>query len=130
MNKKGEKEFALAFQHLASLMNCRSEFIPDVIPLKRYGKIIAHRRPFDAVLYTPDKVYSIEFKYQYGKLKDHQRQTGKAINDIILSYYVIRKKVNSKLHTIYTIENVNGDNLFQTNDLQNIIVAFRENYED
>jgi len=110
---KREANFAKDFGLVAKLCWCNLEIVPDFIPLKRYGKIVAHRLPFDAVLITSHKVYCIEFKYQYGKLIDHQERTGQRINRINQCYYVVRKKVNKKMQPIYTIETEGKEIIFK-----------------
>jgi hypothetical protein len=126
MNEKHESKFATAFVNVATVYGCHVDIIPDVIPLKRYGRIVAHKRPYDAVLVTPDHVYCIEFKYQFGKLKLHQHNTGKRINKINQCYYVVRKKVSTKLVTTYQIENIHKLIIFKSHSLADIIDKFKQ----
>jgi len=121
---KNEAAFQKNFAQVASLLGCKLNTIPDIIPLKRYGKLVAHKRPHDAVLITPKKVYCIEFKYKYGKLSPHQKRTGEALEAINRSaYYVVRMKPKKNKH-IYTIETTK-EVIYETSDIKALVEYFK-----
>ena len=131
MNKKPEKDFQNAFAQLAQFMGCTLEEIPDYIPdgdgRGGYRKFKAKKRPFDAVLVTPLRVYCLEFKYQNGVCLPHQENTGRRIRKVNrVAYFVVRKKVLKKTGTIYTIEDDLKNVIFQTNDMHKLIKIFKE----
>jgi len=127
---KHEQKFEKDLERIAPLFGCLYIKIPDFIPLKRYGDIIAHRRPFDAVLFMPyrDKFYGgntfcIECKIDNNKLKPHQKVTQDKICEVNKSYYILRKKFLKK-GVVYRIEQPEKNVLWETNKIEKIIEFF------
>jgi len=120
---KKESAFEKQLEVYAPIYKCLYMKIPDIIPLKRYGKITAHRRPFDAILLTPTANYLIECKVDNNTLKPHQQATQERINAINGSYYVLRKKFLKK-GIVYRIEQQNTV-LLATDKIDDIFKYFK-----
>ena len=128
MNEKSfEKEFAFRAK-LAGMLYVK---IPDPIMTNYRLRNMARRgisdeplRPFDGILITPGNNYCLEFKYQYGKLKYHQKLNQDAINKINKSFYVIRK-IKRKYEIIYRIE-YNNEIIYETKQIENLLSFFEE----
>jgi len=96
-NKAREKAFEAELAHLAAIMRCAYIKIPD--PLVTATKIKDRKnfmmteckRPFDAILVTPNGNYCIECKYNYTPLAEHQKANLARINEINDSAWVLRK---------------------------------------
>ena len=91
-NESPERDFESELTRIAPLYGCLYIKIPDFINAP-VNKIIAHKRPFDAVIITPLQNFCIECKYGYNKLLPHQKDTQDKINKINKSYFVIRKRI-------------------------------------
>lgn len=122
---KKETVFENDLKYYASLFNCAYIKIPDFIPLKRYGQITAHRRPFDGILITKTKNICIECKIDTNKLKFHQQQIQDYINKINQSYYILRKKFLKK-GILYRIEQPEKIILMQSDKIEDIYKYFDE----
>jgi len=128
MNNKPETEFQNAFAQLAQFRGATLETIPDFIPERKagggYTKFRAHKRPFDAILATPIKVYCLEFKYQHGSLLPHQENTGRRIHIVNPeAYRIVRKKLLKK-GFVYSVETYKKEVEFETGDLLKFVDFF------
>ena len=124
-NNKPESEFESSLIHIAPLYGCLYIKIPDFINAP-VNKIIAHKRPFDGIICTPQQNFCIECKINYGKQKEHQIETEKKINAVNNSYYLLRKKIYAKNGKIDYIIERNGLKLFKTNDITKIFAYFKD----
>ena len=124
-NNKPETEFEKSLIHIAPLYGCLYIKIPDFINAP-VNKIIAHKRPFDGIICTPNQNYCIECKINYGKQKEHQVETEKKINSINNSYYLLRKKIYAKNGKIEYIVEQNMEKLFKTNDITKLFEFFKD----
>ena len=123
-NESPERDFEAELTRIASLYGCLYIKIPDFIHA-RENSIIAHKRPFDAVIITPLQNFCIECKYGYGKLKDHQKLIGDKINLVNRSYFVVRKKIYVKTRAIeYRIEQ--NEFVFCTSKIDDIFKFFKD----
>ncbi len=128
MNEKSfEKEFAFRAK-LAGMLYVK---IPDPIMTNYRLRNMARRgisdeplRPFDGILITPGNNYCLEFKYQYGKLKYHQKLNQDAINKINKSFYVIRmiKRKNDNIYKIIQNDKI----ILETKNIEEIINYFKK----
>jgi len=128
MNEKSfEKEFAFRAK-LAGMLYVK---IPDPIMTNYRLRNMARRgisdeplRPFDGILITPGNNYCLEFKYQYGKLKYHQKLNQDAINKINNSFYVIRmiKRKNDNIYKIIQNDKI----ILETKNIEEIINYFKK----
>jgi len=128
MNEKSfEKEFAFRAK-LAGMLYIK---IPDPIMTNYRLRNMARRgisdeplRPFDGILITPGNNYCLEFKYQYGKLKYHQKLNQDAINKINNSFYVIRmiKRKNDNIYKIIQNDKI----ILETKNIEEIINYFKK----
>jgi len=116
---KPEAQFEKDLELLAPMFGCAYFKIPDVIPLKRYGKLIAHVRPFDAVLVTPKRTYAIECKINYGKLSPHQLRNRERVDEINGTFVVLRK-IFLKNKIKYRIELLDGK--WETDDIREVFI--------
>ena len=89
-----EKEFAF----IANRFDMLYFKIPDPIyskdkieTMRNKGRSDEHKRPFDGVLITKGQNYCIEFKVGYKALSPHQIHNERKINQINISFLVIRK---------------------------------------
>ena len=116
-------------------MKCRYIKIPDIPPklmyeIVKYNRydIQVKKRPFDAIMITPNKNYCIECKINYDTFLPHQKIEQTRINKINpYSFFVIRKKYLTK-KIIITIEYEN-EVVFKTNDLEKVIMWFKNKGE-
>ena len=123
-NNKPEEEFEKTLIHIAPLYGCLYIKIPDFINAP-VNKIIAHKRPFDAVIITPLQNYCIECKINYGKQKDHQKLIGDKINAVNRSYFIVRKKIYAKTRAIeYSVEQ--NKFIFHTTKIEDIFKFFKD----
>jgi hypothetical protein len=116
---KPEAQFEVDLRNIAPHFGCEYIKIPDVIPLRRYGKIIAHQRPFDAVLVTPKITYVIECKVNYNNLAPHQTRYRERVDEINGSFVVLRK-IFLKKKIKYRIELLDGK--YETDDIRDIFI--------
>ena len=116
---KPEALFEKDLGKLAPLFGCEYIKIPDIIPLKKYGKLIAHKRPFDAILVTPKTNYLIECKIGYNQLKPHQTAYMERVNEINVSFVVLRRIFLTK-KIKYRIELADG--VYETTDIKDIFI--------
>ena len=119
---KPEALFEKDLGKLAPLFGCEYIKIPDIIPLKKYGKLIAHKRPFDAILVTPKTNYLIECKIGYNQLKQHQTAYMERINEINRSFVVLRRIFLTK-KIKYRIELADG--VYETTDIKDIFIKLK-----
>jgi len=123
-NESPERDFEAELTRIASLYGCLYIKIPDFINAP-VNKIIAHKRPFDAVIITPLQNFCIECKINYGKQKDHQKLTGDKINSVNRSYFIVRKKIYAKTRAIeYSVEQ--GTFIFHTTKISDIFKFFQD----
>ena len=120
---------------ITPLFNCQYIKIPDVtkktmVMIRKYKRydLKPKKRPFDAVLVTPNKTFCIEIKIDYDNLKPHQKNWNDKINKINNSFFVIRQK-NLKAGKVFIVEH-NGQNIYSTNKLEQIILFFKDNILD
>ena len=124
MNNSPERDFEAELTRIASLYGCLYIKIPDFINAP-INKIIAHKRPFDAVIITPLQNFCIECKINYGKQKDHQKLIGDKINLVNRSYFVVRKKIYAKTRAIeYSVEQ--NKFIFHTTKIEDIFKFFKD----
>jgi len=124
MNNSPERDFEAELTRIASLYGCLYIKIPDFINAP-VNKIIAHKRPFDAVIITPLQNFCIECKINYGKQKDHQKLMGDEINLVNRSYFVVRKKIYAKTRAIeYSVEQ--NKFIFHTTKIEDIFKFFKD----
>ena len=116
---KPEAQFEKDLELLAPHFGCEYYKIPDIIPLKRYGKITAHRRPFDAILVTPKRNYVVECKINTNKLSLHQTRNKERVDEINGTFVVLRKKFLKK-GIVYHIELLDGK--WETDDLREVFI--------
>lgn len=116
---KPEAQFEKDLELLAPHFGCVYFKVPDIVPLKRYGKIVAHRRPFDAVLVTPKRNYVIECKINTNKLSPHQEMNRERVDAINGTFVVLRKKFLKK-GIIYIIELLDGK--WKTDDIREVFI--------
>ena len=130
-NESPERDFRDALREIAPLYGCELIAIPDFIHAKG-NKIVAHKRPCDDILVTPNQNYMIECKFDYGVLLPHQLNTQSKVNAINDSYYVLRKKILKK-GTIYTVEQNKllgfRKTLFKTQDIEKLFEYFKDPQE-
>lgn len=119
-----ERDFEKEFERLAPLSGMKYFKIPDFIHAKG-NKIIAHKRFCDGILITPSQNFCLEFKYQYGKLKEHQEKAMQEVNAINMSYYVVRKNVLKK-GDIYTIEGLFEAFLYTVGKIEDLFLFFND----
>jgi len=123
-NESPERDFEAELTRIASIYGCLYIKIPDFINAP-VNKIIAHKRPFDAVIITPLQNFCIECKINYGKQKDHQKLMGDEINLVNRSYFVVRKKIYAKTRAIeYSVEQ--NKFIFHTTKIEDIFKFFKD----
>ena len=123
-NESPERDFETLLQENAPLFNMLYIKIPDFINAP-VNKIIAHKRPFDAVIITPLQNFCIECKIDYAKQKDHQKLTGDEINLVNRSYFVVRKIICLKGCCVkYRIEQ--NEFVFVTTKIDDIFKFFKD----
>ena len=124
---KHEQQFEKDLAQVAQLLGCFYAKIPDTKMLNAENRYRnrEQKRPFDAVIITPNGNFCIEAKYMYGELKDHQKHTQSKINNINGSYYVLRKKM-LKIGVVYTVEQPEKKMVFTTQKIEEIINFFME----
>ena len=123
-NESPERDFEAELTRIASLYGCLYIKIPDFINAP-INKIIAHKRPFDAVIITPLQNFCIECKINYGKQKDHQKLTEDKINSVNRSYFIVRKKIYAKTRKIeYRVEQ--NEFVFCTTKIDDIFKFFKD----
>ena len=123
-SNKPEEQFEKELTRSASLYVCLYIKIPDFIHA-RENRIVAHKRPFDAVLITPLQNFCIECKINYGKQKDHQKLIGDKINSVNRSYFIVRKKIYAKTRAIeYSVEQ--NKFIFHTTKIDDIFKFFKD----
>jgi hypothetical protein len=134
-NKAREKAFEAELAHLAAINHCAYIKIPD--PLVTAMKIQDRKnfmmteckRPFDAILVTPNGNYCIECKYNYTPLAEHQKENLARINEINDSAWVLRKLEKfddtgyKRIWVKYRKEKA-GEVILETEDPQALIKSF------
>ena len=131
LNNAPEKNFEREFAKLCQVANMLYIKIPDPIMTKERLSVMARRgisdeplRPFDGILVKKDKVYCLEFKYQYNKLSKHQEEYQNAINAINQCFFVVRK-IKRKSGICYQIQ-YNNNVILETEKIEDLIIAFKE----
>ena len=123
-NESPERDFEAELTRIAPLYGCLYIKIPDFINAP-VNKIIAHKRPFDAVIITPLQNFCIECKINYGKQKEHQKLIGDKINAVNRSYFVVRKKIYAKTREVeYRVEQ--NEFVFVTTKISDIFKFFKD----
>lgn len=126
-NFQGEAQAEGTFGHYAPLKKCAYFKIPDAIKTKdslirkENGTytMVEDQRPFDGILVTPVGNFCIEWKYNKGKLKDHQEENLVKVKQINNMYYILRRtdkknKAGIIYEVGYTVEDINKNILFST----------------
>lgn len=131
MKKKSQNPepiFVKDFTQVAEYQGYRVFIIPDPMGITEDNRFYNRekKRPFDFVLITPNRVYCIEAKYQYGKQLDHQAETERKMRQVNPgAYYLIRKKMNTqKTKVTYTVEQA-GIIIFTCSDLLDLVNLFK-----
>ena len=123
-NESPERDFEKTLIDIAPLYGCLYIKIPDFINAP-INKIIAHKRPFDAVIITPLQNFCIECKINYGKQKEHQKLIGDKINSVNRSYFIVRKKIHAKTRDVeYRVEQ--NEFVFCTSKIDDIFKFFKD----
>jgi len=116
---KPEAQFQKDLAIAAAVCGCLLIDIPDPVPsAKLRFNNREKKRPFDCVLVTPDKVYCLELKYQYGKQMPHQKRTEQLINSVNpLAYYVVTKR-RLKEGLFFIIQGTGGVDLRASDEIE------------
>jgi len=122
---KPEAKFEHELTKIAPLFGCRYVKIPDSKSINRNNRY-SHReekRPFDAILITPNGNFCIECKINSGKLLTHQERNGQMINEINQSFYIIRKRIRT-YETVYQVEQPEKNVIFETKKIEELFTFF------
>ena len=117
---KPEAQFEKDLSFVAPLLGCIYIKIPDTKMINKFNRHNnrEEKRPFDAVLVTPNCNYCIECKINYNTLETHQSYNQTNINLINQTFFVFRKRINKKVK--YQIEH-NSQMLFDTDKIEELI---------
>ena len=116
---KPEAQFQKDLAIAAAVCGCLLIDIPDPVPsAKLRFNNREKKRPFDCVLVTPDKVYCLELKCQYGKQMPHQKLTEQLIGSVNpCAYYVVTKR-RLKEGLFFIIKGIGGVDLRASDEIE------------
>lgn len=120
---KGMLAIALK-KHRATWVN-----IPDTKMINARNRHLNRedKRPFDGVIIAPMFVLCVELKFGYNQLEDHQKATGRAIEDTN-NMYVVLRMVERPKHLSFRAENTDKETLFESDELNDFVYKLIQYY--
>lgn len=91
---KKEKRLEKNLKNAAGIRGCRYIKIPDprMITKRNRHRNREKKRPFDGMLYTPSKTWSVECKIDSNHLSQHQKNNMYLIDQVNDSFLILRKR--------------------------------------
>jgi len=107
---KGEASFEKELQFECNVMGWDYIKIPDTKMINAANRTYnrEQKRPFDAIISAPGGLLAVECKFNYGKLKEHQFETGRQIEDKNGMFVVLRKIDRTPQDLRYIAETSDG----------------------
>ena len=136
----GEEVFRRKLVDIAGLFQCVVIDIPDIevntmtMAKDEYGVRGVQKgkkRPFDVLLYTPNRTFSLELKYNNGGIKKHQIDTIRKIYECNGSGFFVRQKQKIDKNGMirgdeYIVSLYTKEVIFRTDSISDLFKFFKE----